>query len=154
MEFIELDHTDATESEKIRQLLFDAYSIEAALIGAADFPPLRRSAANICEARSTFFGCLYEGKLIALAEIEKEQARQVNIASFVVHPSYFRRGIGSQLLHYLLELLGNIRITVSTAGKNGPAIALYEKHGFQISEIWAIEEFQLDMVTMFRGECV
>jgi ribosomal protein S18 acetylase RimI-like enzyme len=151
MKFIELDHTDPTQSERIRRVLFDAYSIEAGLIGVADFPPLRRSAANIRNTQSTFFSYTHEGELIAVAEIERERAQQANIASFVVHPNFFRKGIGSQLLRHVVELLGNTLITVSTASKNRPAIALYEKHGFQISESWTTE-CQIEMVTLSRNE--
>lgn len=151
MKFIELDHTNPTQSERIQRVLFDSYSIEAKLIDVTDFPPLRRSAANIRHAQSTFFGCTHEGEVIAVAEIEREPAQPANIAGFVVHPNFFRRGIGSQLLCYVLERLGNTLVTVSTGSKNRPAIALYTKYGFQLSETWVIEP-KIDMVTLSRHE--
>ncbi len=151
MKFIKLDHRDAIESERIRRVLFDAYSIEAQLIDMADFPPLRRSADHIRHAQSTFFGCIHESELVAVAEIEREAAQQATIASFVVHPTRFRRGIGSQLLRHVLELLGNTLVTVSTASKNKPAIALYAKHGFQLSNTWLIGP-QIEMVTLSKRQ--
>ncbi|MEM7343943.1 MAG: GNAT family N-acetyltransferase [Chloroflexota bacterium] len=150
IEFVELVHSDRIEAEWIRQVLFDAYTVEAALIGMTDFPPLRRSAANIQAAQSIFFGCLQTGKLIAVAEIEGEPLQQVTIASFVVHPSCFRRGVGSCLLRHTLEIFDKTPITVSTASQNKPAITLYEKHGFQITKHWTINN-HLEMVTLIRN---
>lgn len=153
IEFSKLDHRDLMQSERIRHVFFDAYSIEAELIDVADFPPLRRSATDIRDDRSVFLGCTQDGELVAVAEIESEPEQQANIAGFVVHPNSFRKGIGSKLLCYVLEFLGDREVTVSTAVKNRPAISLYEKHGFQIVQTWTIGS-QIEMVTLSRSEGV
>ncbi|MGD9253893.1 MAG: GNAT family N-acetyltransferase [Holophagae bacterium] len=143
--FVRLDHTAPAVSEEVSALLRRSYAIEAELISVEDFPPLRRTAEDVRETPSTFIGCTSENRLVAVAELEPD-GEHVNIAGFVVHPDDFRRGIGSRLLHHVLESYQRRSITVSTAAANGPAISLYERHGFSISNRWAIDG--IDMVTL------
>ena len=49
----------------------------------------------------------------------------------VVHPTYFRQGIGSELLTFIFELFVGNTITVETGLANIPAIALYKNFGFK-----------------------
>lgn len=147
MQFTRLDHASKQESERIRTLLFDSYSVEADVIGVTDFPPLKRSAEDIRSAHSSFFGCVHNGVLSGVAEIESDDLEPTNIASFAVHPDVLRCGIGTFLLIGILEFIGNHPITVSTASVNTPAISLYEKHGFQIIKDWATP-CRISMVTM------
>lgn len=152
MECLHLDHKDQKVSERIRKVLFDAYSVEADLIGVADFPPLRRSVESICAAKSVFVGCVDAGEVVAVAEIESlHDDETMNIAGFAVHPGVFRQGIGSRLLSHVLGILGDTVVTVSTASENLPAIALYEKHGFRVSARWATQ-CRIAMVTLSRSQ--
>jgi ribosomal protein S18 acetylase RimI-like enzyme len=150
LEFLKLEHTHPQQSREIQDIFFAAYTIEAGLIGISEFPPLQRSARQICEASSTFYGCLQTGQLVAAAEIEMTGTKMANIAGFAVHPHFFRRGIGSRLLHHVLHTLKDARVTVSTASRNMPAIALYEKHGFTISRYWTTH-CGIQMVTLSRN---
>lgn len=143
-----LDHTDPEQAATICELLVAAYTVEARLIGVADFAPLRRTAEDIAAAPSTFFGSSADGRLVAVAELEELGREAMNIASFAVHPTAFRRGFGHRLLRHVLESEGSGRVTVSTAAANRPAIALYEKEGFTVSRRWGIEG--IDMVTLVR----
>ena len=177
LRFERLDHASPAMAETIRSLMFDAYQVEAALIGRADdFLPLGRMAADIASADATFIGVFLERdgpgdeagqgsivKPVAVAELERPPVegadstagRTLNIASFVVHPSRFRRGIGSALLRHILDAHAPLRdgdgsphrITVSTAVANQPAIVLYEKHDFAISRHWTTPD-GIEMVTM------
>lgn len=56
------------------------------------------------------------------------------IRTFVVHPSYLQKGVGSALMRYALESaeeLGLRSIRLDVYEKNLPAISLYEKCGFE-----------------------
>ena len=147
MQFTRLDHASEQESERIRTLLFESYSVEAGVIGVTDFPPLKRSAEDIRSAHSSFFGCVNNEVLYGVAEIESDDLEPTNIASFAVHPDVLRYGIGTFLLLGILEFIGNHPITVSTASINTPAISLYEKHGFRIIKNWETP-CRISMVTM------
>ncbi len=150
MNFFKLDHTTEQESEKIRKVFFDSYSVEAMLIGASEFPPLKRSAFDIGSAKSLFFGCTCNSFLAAVAEIENANSHLPNIAGFAVHPDYFRRGVGSFLLSNILDCLGDSNVTVSTASANVPATSLYKKYGFQITKNWSTK-CRISMVNMERN---
>ena len=149
MHYLEIDSTCASESERIRSLLYDSYSVEAGLIGMADFPPLWRTSTDIRGSNSKFLGCVLNGTLVAVAELEIGDDESNNIASFAVHPSVFRQGIGMSLLLHVLHSYRGGRLTVSTAVRNKPAISLYEKHGFRIEKEWRTE-CGIDMVTLAR----
>jgi ribosomal protein S18 acetylase RimI-like enzyme len=136
-------------SEAICAILCRSYAVEAELIGVEDFPPLRRTSEDIRASQSTFIGCSSENRLVAVAELEHENDRSTNIAGFVVHPEFFRRGIGSHLLRHVLASVGTQTVTVSTAAANVPAVSLYEIHGFSIFKRWSIED--LEMVTLARS---
>lgn len=123
-----------------------AYQIEGELIGVEDFPPLRRAATDIRATEATFFGCVENERLIAAAEVEEAKDGGPHIGGFVVHPSEFRRGIGSKLLNHVLQSLADSRTTVSTAALNRPALSLYEKHGFTVVRQWNIGS--IEMVTL------
>lgn len=150
MDFFKLDHTTDEGSEKIRKIFFDAYSVEAILIGATEFPPLKRTAFDIGSAKSSFFGCTSNSFLAAVAEIENANSHLPNIAGFAVHPDYFRRGVGSFLLSNILECLGKSKVTVSTASANVPATSLYKKYGFLITKSWSTK-CRISMVTMEKN---
>lgn len=147
MRFSRLDHTDPGESERICTVMRRAYAVEAELIGAAEFPPLRRTAEDIRTTEAAFFGCVDGGRLLAVAEVEDAAGPAPNIAGFVVDPDAFRRGIGTALLRHVLGGLDGDRVTVSTAAANRPAIALYEKRGFEIVRHWLVGD-AIEMVTL------
>jgi ribosomal protein S18 acetylase RimI-like enzyme len=147
VDLLTLDHADADGSERICRLLWESYAVEAKLIGVEDFAPLRRDSAQIRAAESTFYGCLREGQLVAVAEVEGLEDETANIAGFVVHPGVFRRGVGTRLLRHVLATVKATRFTVSTAAVNAPAIALYEKHGFRVRDRWTTPD-GIRMVTL------
>ena len=150
MNIIRLQHQGREQAEELRRVFFEAYTVEAARIGVAEFPPLRRTVEQFRNAHSRFWGCRDSGSLLAAAELEQVDEQTVNIAGFAVIPGMFRKGIGSALLAHILSLHNHAAMTVSTAKANLPAIALYEKHGFVICRHWTIME-NLAMVTMSRG---
>jgi hypothetical protein len=116
MDLLTLDHADEVWSERICRLLWDSYAVEAQLIGIEDFAPLRRGSAQIRAAASTFYGCLREGRLVAVAEVEDLGGGTSNIAGFVVHPSVFRRGIGTRSTHRRSRSMRRTASGSATAG--------------------------------------
>ena len=130
-----LDHRGPAEAEHIRCVLHAGYREEAALIGVEDFPPLRRSAADIAASPGRFVGC-YSGEVLAgvveYASEDRADGQVVDIASLAVDPGYARQGIGSRLVRFVVETSPGRAITVSTALSNLPAIALYRGLGFRI----------------------
>ena len=123
-----LDHENYSVAEKIYGVFQVSYAVEADLLGAKNFPPLKRSAANLSQSKTSFFGFYRDEKVIAVIEIEPFPS-VFHICSLVVDPTYFRQGIASKLIDFILKLLAGNRITVETGLANKPAIALYQSFG-------------------------
>jgi ribosomal protein S18 acetylase RimI-like enzyme len=59
----------------------------------------------------------------------------------VVSPTHFRRGIAARLLEAVETIKPGIRqVTVSTAEKNLPAVTLYEKHGYRVTQRTVLDD--------------
>ena len=131
-EIVELEHREREVSSNILSVLFEAYSIEAQLIGVNDFPPLDRSSADIALSSSRFFGAFADGGLRGVLEVEDvhESDYSLGVSSLCVVPDYARQGLGRGLIEFAVSLAKG-PVTVSTASANAPAIALYEKMGFR-----------------------
>ena len=54
--------------------------------------------------------------------------------SLVVDPNYFRRGIASKLIDFVLNHYEVNMFTVETGKDNGPARKLYEGFGFELQK--------------------
>lgn len=134
-----LDHRSKDMAMKIHSVFQRSYKVEAQLIGATEFPPLQRSVAHIQAAGSKFLGQWGKSGLNAVIEYSLA-AGHLGIDSLVVHPRYFRRGLGSEILRSLLDRVDWQTADVETAAMNHPAIALYEKFGFAESKRWATKE--------------
>lgn len=66
------------------------------------------------------------------------------ISTLLVHPSFRRQGIGSQLLHHMITWIGS-PATLCVAKSNVTAKALYQQYGFRV-----VEEFE----TCYNGKPV
>lgn len=123
--------TDREEAEDVWALQHAAYRVEAALIGVADLPPLRDTADSLRKSEETFFGMRGpDGELAGAASIEPQEGGGYTLCRLMVHPDWFRRGIGSRLLNHVLALYPEAPWTVTAADLNAPALALYAKAGF------------------------
>ncbi|SDE40074.1 Acetyltransferase (GNAT) family protein [Paenibacillus sp. UNCCL117] len=112
-----------------------AYRIEAELIGFEEIPPLLDSPQTLRESGETFFGH-YTGARLTGAVSCRQSARELTICRMMVHPDCFRMGIAGKLLQYVESLAPpGGAIIVSTGTGNIPAVALYEKHGFEPSRM-------------------
>jgi ribosomal protein S18 acetylase RimI-like enzyme len=107
----------------------NSYKIKAQLVAVVDFSPLLRSAVDIVNSKTNFYGFIYENCLAAVIEIEIDE-KHLDIHSLIVEPKYFRKGLADKLINHVLNSFEISKATVKTAAVNKPAINLYKKHGF------------------------
>ena len=130
-----LDNSNEEIANQIFAVFQNAYKIEAQLIGTLDFPPLLRSVKDIENAETQFYGFIENESITAVIEIFLEN-KLLEINSLTVDPHYFRKGIASKLIDYVLENTHFSEAIVETAVVNLPAINLYKKHGFVEFKRW------------------
>jgi GNAT superfamily N-acetyltransferase len=147
---VELDPTDPAVAEAIRGVMAAAYEVEATLLGVVDFPPLRRTAAQVAASDASFRGVWDGDTLAAVAEVERHASGQVHLGSLVVLPTHFRRGLASALLRSVLDTCPHDDLTVSTGVRNEPALRLYAAHGFADFRRWTTAD-GIPMVTLRRA---
>ena len=101
-----------------------------------------------------------EGKVIGMIGLHREADRRAHAASIgmAVHDAYAGRGAGSALMAAVVDLADNWlqlkRLELSVYADNPPAIALYERFGFEREGLlrayaWRGGAF-VDAVTMAR----
>lgn len=149
-EVLRLEHATPQVAEAIRAVMFAAYQVEAALLGVADFVPLRRTAAHIATTDALFLGVSMAGELAGVTEIETPEPDHLHIGSLVVLPAHFRRGLATTLLRHVSDHHPAATVTVSTGIANRPAITLYERFGFREDRRWATAD-GIAMVTLRRS---
>ena len=130
-----IDHLVEDNARRIYTVFQGSYKIEAQLIGVVDFPPLKRTINDIKQSNTQFFGFFENEILAAVIEISIEE-NELHICSLTVAPEFFRKGIASQLIDYVLKSIKFSKATVETAVVNLPAVKLYEKHGFVEFKKW------------------
>lgn len=145
-----LDHASAEVAEAIHAVMKDAYGIEAGILGVADFPPLRRTAADIAGSGTGFVGIRLNGALVAVAELDDTATGGCQICSLVVSPARFRSGLATALLRDVVRFRPACEITVSTGVRNGPALQLYAAAGFCEQERWSTPD-GIPMVTFVHA---
>lgn len=124
-----LSHADPFTADLIYQVFQVSYAVEARLLKSNDFPPLKRTAEDIRQDRTVFYGFWKHEKLAGVMEIRSENTR-THICSLTVDPDYFRQGIAVTLLEFALKSYPSERFTVETGLGNAPAVSLYENFGF------------------------
>lgn len=130
--------TDYPELYRLQQ---QAYRVEADLIGVTFFPPLLQTEAALREEHPSGYIMRLDGRLVGAVTVDGE-----TITRLLVSPDYFRQGIATQLLRYACEK--QLLRFVSTAALNKPAMALYQKIGFQ-----SIRQVKQDSIVLVTLEC-
>lgn len=130
-----LQNSDIEVSKKIRSIFQLSYAIEAKLLDATDFPPLKRPLESYLKSRNVFFGYLEKTELAGVIEIEFTN-KYIDINSLVVNPKFFRRGIAKKLLEFIFNKCDSQLFIVETGANNEPATELYKKLGFKEIEQW------------------
>jgi len=122
-------------SEKIYLLFQASYKVEAELLSATDFPPLNRTTNEFVNCDNVFYSYYLEKDLAGVIEVDHNN-NATHIQSLVVHPRYFRKGIGKKLVQFILDSYVSRLFTVETGLENQPAINLYTGIGFKEAEQW------------------
>jgi ribosomal protein S18 acetylase RimI-like enzyme len=124
---------DATLAELIA-LQRASYGVEADLVGAPSLPPMHETAEQLRACGETFLGLRRTGRLLGAVAYKRDGAT-VDIHRLVVHPAAFRRGVATALLDALEgRETGAGRWVVGTSAANAPALALYARRGFHVTE--------------------
>ena len=130
-----LDNKNILISEKIRSVFQLSYTIEAELLKAVDFPPLKRSLQSFITSENDFFGYIINDEFAGAIEIDN-QVEYLHIQSLVVNPKFFRRGIAKQLVQFAFKSYDSLLFSVETGLDNKPAIQLYRNFGFKEVKQW------------------
>lgn len=133
-----LDNKNEKTSRTIRALFQASYQIEAELLNAVDFPPLKREVMDFVNSDTEFYGVCKGDEMAAIVEVNPSKDN-TDIESLVVHPNYFRQGLGMQLMQFVLNAFNSKTFTVETGLENEPAIRLYKKLGFEEEKQWDTE---------------
>ncbi len=121
---------DYSVAAQIHAVAQAAYTLEAELIGCAEFPPLRESLDELRQSSDSFLVFQQSGSIIGALSFDCS-ADPVAITRLVVSPAHLRQGIATALLAELERRLSpNARLTVSTAEANTPAVFLYQRFGY------------------------
>jgi len=130
-----IDNKKKDISEKIYLLFQASYKIEAELLQATDFPPLKRTASDLLDCNNMFFAYHLGEDIVGVIEIDNHST-STHIQSLVVHPRNFRKGIGKELVSFILDYYKSKSFTVETGLANYPAIKLYKEFDFQEIKQW------------------
>ncbi|MEP0131741.1 MAG: GNAT family N-acetyltransferase [Eudoraea sp.] len=127
-----LNHKNQHVAHAIRSVFQASYAIEAKLLNATDFPPLKRTVKEFLDSKNAFYGYYVEDTLAGVVEVKADESN-THIQSLVVHPNFFRQRIGSALVQFVLDTYTTKTITVETGLANEPAKDLY--YGFHFRKV-------------------
>ncbi|AZN42503.1 GNAT family N-acetyltransferase [Paenibacillus albus] len=122
---------DQAQVRELLKMQLLSYSVEARLIGFYGIPGLHDTVETLQACGEQFFGC-WQGEALAGAVSFKEENGCIDIHRLVVHPDFFRRGIGERLVSHVLDIFQHraAKFIVATGAANLPAKRLYTKLGF------------------------
>ena len=132
---IKINNKENKIAEEIRAIFQVSYTVEAKILKAIDFPPLKRTVSQFLKSDSEFYAYYLTKNIAGVIEIENDEDL-THIQSLVVYPKYFRSGIGRKLVQFILDTYKSKVFTVETGIDNHPAIKLYKSFGFQEQEQW------------------
>ena len=130
-----LDHKNRSVAKKIHSVFQSSYAVEAKILGAEDFPPLKRTVSELKNSASFFYGYYQKNLLLGVVETYSTKS-STHIQSLVVEPKHFRIGVGKSLVLFVLENSSSVLFSVETGLKNTPAINLYLNFGFKETKQW------------------
>lgn len=130
---ITLDLNDGLAAAQLLALQRRAYQQEAELIGYPQLPPLLESLPQLIDCGETILAWREQGELLAALGYQPQTQQ---ICRLVVHPSAQRQGLATRLLQALINQTPGRCLSVSTAMRNLPALALYARLGFIQTQTW------------------
>jgi ribosomal protein S18 acetylase RimI-like enzyme len=107
-----------------------SYAIEAQLISYPQLPPAHETLAALQRCGEELWLCEEDGELLGAVGLEHADD-ELLIARLFVAPSAFGRGVGTALVQKALDESHGRRVRVGTAALNAPALAVYERLGFE-----------------------
>mgnify|MGYP006207731713 CR=1 FL=1 len=122
-------------AKEIRDIFQSSYAVEAKMLKAIDFPPLKRTISQFLNSNSEFYAYYLNQNIAGLIEIKNNQDL-THIQSLVVYPKYFRKGIGRKLVQFILDTYKSSIFTVETGVENIPAVELYKSFDFKEKKQW------------------
>ena len=125
----QINNTNVSISYKIYNLFQLSYKKEADILKVTNFPPLSRRVDDILNSENCFFAYFFKDDFLGI--IELDDSENLHIQSLVVNPDFFRKGIASQLIDFVLLKYKKRTLTVETALSNYPAVNLYKRYGFR-----------------------
>lgn len=125
-----VDQRDPDTAVELVALQRRAYAVEAELIGYDRIPPLVESAQQLMESSLTIWALMEQGAVVGLIGFTEEPGT-VDIDRIAVDPAHFRRGYARLLLNRLHDQHPGCAFVVSTGAANAPAMALYERLGYE-----------------------
>lgn len=128
-----LNFADDKLTHRALEIQHLAYRIEADLIDFEGIPQLHETVTDLRSSSETFIGYFVEDVLAGVLSYEAENG-VLDIGRLVVHPDYFRRGIGRALVQHVESFAHIDKWIVSTGAANQPARRLYEKLGYTCTE--------------------
>lgn len=131
-----LDNTNLEVAIAIHAVFQVSYAVEAEILKASNFPPLQRTIEDFLISNTEFYGYMENDIVAAVVEIDPTDNKSTHIQSLVVDPEYFRKGIGSKLIKFVLGTYILKMVTVETGVANAPAIKLYKNFGFREVKQW------------------
>ena len=132
---IRINNKENKIAEEIRAIFQVSYTVEAKILKAIDFPPLKRTVSQFLKSDSEFYAYYLTKNIAGVIEIKNDEDL-THIQSLVVYPKYFRNRIGSKLVQFILDNYKAKIFTIETGIDNHPAIKLYKSFGFQEQEQW------------------
>ncbi len=146
-----LDGRAPLVAARIHAIQMLAYEQERAILGVVDFPPLRRTIADIVASSESFLGASLDQDLVGVIGIEPHAERATRlISSLVVHPAQQRRGVGRRLVCAAIARNPSEALVVSTGAKNERAIRLYDSLGFTETSRVIVGSESLELIRMRR----
>jgi len=132
---VKIDHKNSAIAKNIYSVFQASYKVEAKLLKAVNFPPLKRTISEFLSSKNIFYG-YYKGKnLLGAIEVEAN-IDSTHIQSLVVDPKYFRQGVARALVNFILTHYTSKIFTVETGVDNHPAIKLYTSFNFEEVKQW------------------
>ena len=127
---IKINNKKKEIANQIRDVFQVSYAVEAKLLNAVDFPPLKRTKFQFLNSNTEFYAYYINKDIAGIIELDDNKDSK-HIQSLVVHPKYFRKGIGRKLVQFVLQTHMSLLFTVETGADNYPAIQLYKSLGFE-----------------------
>lgn len=133
-----LNNKDLVAAKSMQVVFQASYKIEAELLNATDFPPLKRPLEGYINSENLFYGFYKDQELAGVVEIIDAKT-YTHVRSLVIHPNFFRQGIAQQLMEFVLATFKSNLFVVETGVDNVPASKLYLKLGFAEVKQWDTE---------------